>query len=98
MASNLPQKLPLDQMQTRWASQLNPVLANLLIQGQLLTNQSLINGDTVVNHKLGRTPQGWFIIAPNAAAAVFQTAYQPNPTLTLILTSNAAVTCDIWVF
>jgi len=90
--------MQLPQMQTKWASILNPILANLLIQGQLLTNQSLINGTTVLNHGLGRQPQGWFLVAPQAAATVFQAANQPNSTLTLTLTSNAAVVCSIWVF
>jgi hypothetical protein len=96
--ANLPQKLSLDQMQTKWASQLNPVLANLLVNGQLLANQTLIDGSTAINHKLGRTPNGWFLVSPQAAATVYQAAYQPQPTLTLTLVSSAALTTDLWVF
>ena len=96
--ADLAQKLTLDQMQTKWASQLNPVLANLLVKGQLLQSQKLINGTTVINHKLGRNPQGWFLVAPQASASVYQAPQQPNPTLTLTLISNAAVTTDLWVF
>jgi hypothetical protein len=94
----LPQKQPLPLMQTSWANQINPVLANLLIQGQLLQNQQLIDGTTVINHKLGRTPLGWFLVSPQAAATVYQAAQQPNPNLTLTLVSSAAVTTSIWVF
>lgn len=94
----LPQKLDLPKMQTTWAEQINPVLANLLIQGQLLKAQTLINGTTVINHRLGRQFQGWFLVSPKASASVFEAAYQPNPTLTLTLTSNAAVITDLWVF
>lgn len=96
--ANLPQKQSPSQMQTKWAAQLNPLLSNLLIQGQLLTNQTLINGTTAINHKLGRTPQGWFLVSPQAAAVVYQAAQQPNPTLLLTLVSNAAVQTSIWVF
>lgn len=85
-------------MQQQWASQLNPVLQNLLVNGQLLTNQQLNNGTTVINHKLGRSPIGWFLSAPKGAATVYQAAQQPNPTLTLTLVSDAAVASDLWVF
>lgn len=85
-------------MQTKWASLLNPLLANLLVQGQLLTDQALINGSVAINHRLARKPQGWFLVSPQGAATVYQASYQPNPTLTLTLTSNAAIISDIWVF
>jgi hypothetical protein len=96
--ANLPQKLPLDQMQTKWASQINPALANILMQGQLLQNIELINGVTYIDHKLGRQPQGWFLSAPKGPATVYQAAQQTNPTLTLTLISDAAITSDLWVF
>lgn len=85
-------------MQTKWASQINPVLANLLVQGQLLTDISLINGTTAVNHKLGRIPNGWFLVSPMGAATVYQAAQQINPTLTLSLVSNTAIQTSVWVF
>ena len=94
----LPQKLSLPMMQTQWAQQIDPVLANLLIQGQLLQNISLSSGTNVINHKLGRTPQGWFLVAPQGSNDVHQAAQQPNPTLTLTLVSASALTTGIWVF
>jgi len=96
--AKLPQKLPMDQMQTRWASQLNPVLTNLLVNGQLLTNIALSSGNTIIDHKLDRVPNGWFLVAPQGPAIVYQAAYQINPTLSLTLTSSAAILTDIWVF
>ena len=95
---SLPQKLPYELHQTQWASQLNPLLANLLVQGMLLNGQNLATGVNVINHKLGRAPQGWFLVAPQAAAIVYQNALQPNPTLHLTLTSDADVLTSIWVF
>lgn len=97
--SNLPIKLPLPQMQTQWKSQIDPVLANPLLQGQLLPNTSLTNGTTVVNHGLGRKLVGWFLVGVNAAVTVhdLQTANQ-TPQLTLVLVSNAACTVNLWVF
>src|ERR1700689_5475665 len=96
--STLPQQLTFPQLQTTWASQLNPVLANLLINGQLLPSIALNNGTTAINHKLGRQPQGWFLIAPQGAATVYQAAQQTNPTLTLTFVSDAAITTGFWVF
>lgn len=94
----LPQKLDLAKMQTIWAQALNPVIANLLLQGQLLSNQELITGTNAVNHKLGRNPVGWFLVSPQGPSVVYQEAYQPNPTLFLTLNSSADMTTGIWVF
>lgn len=95
----LAQKLPLDQMQTKWAAAINPVLSNALIDGQLLEGIKLVNGVTVINHGLGRKLQGWFIVGINAAATVFDNqATNQMPQLTLSLTSNAACTVSLWCF
>jgi hypothetical protein len=93
---SLPQRLPLPLMQTQWASQLDPVLGNPLVQGNLLTGIALINGVTVINHKLSRQMQGWIIVDQNAAATVYRSAALNSSTLSL--TSNAAVTVALWVF
>lgn len=92
----LPQKLPLDLMQTQWASQLNPVLANQLNSASVLKNVALVNGDNVINHKLGRALQGWFVSDIDGAASIYRS--QPLNNLTLTLTSNASVTVNLVVF
>jgi hypothetical protein len=97
--AQLPQRLTLTQMQQQWAAELNPVISNVITQGQLLMNQKLINGTTVINHKLGQKLTGWFIVGINGAAAVYDNqATNQTPQLTLSLTSNAGVTANIWVF
>lgn len=96
--ANLPQVSTVAQISSKWKAELDPVLQNLLIQGQLLQNVQLLNGSTPIDHKLGREPIGWFLVSPQGAATVYQNAYQPNPELTLTLTSNAAITSAIWVF
>lgn len=83
-------------MQQRWASIINPFLSKAFVKGQLLPNVSLINGATVVNHKLGRIMQGWIIADQNAAASIYRSAAFND--LTLTLTSNASVTVNLWVF
>lgn len=92
----LPQRLPLPLMQTKWASEIDPVLAFPPIKGTLLTNIPLINGVTIVNTLLGRKMQGWIITDQNAAAQIYRSAAMNDKTLQL--TSNAAVTVSIWVY
>lgn len=92
----LPQKLPLDLMQTQWASQINPVLSNPMNSISVLSDVALNNGKTVINHLLGQKMQGWFLVDIQGAATVYRSA--PLNGLTLTLTSNAAVTVSIGVF
>lgn len=86
-------------MQTRWASQINPVITAAPNQPTLLENVVLINGTTVVNHLLGRTLQGWKIVRQRGPANIYdnQDANQ-TPGLTLILVSSALVSVNIEVF
>lgn len=83
-------------MQTSWAQELNPIIANRLVQGQQLNNIKLTNGVTVVNHLLGRKMQGWTLADVDGAATIYRS--QPLNNLTLTLTSNAAVTVSLWVW
>lgn len=89
----------LNLLQTNWASQLNPMLSNPASQSILLKNVPLINGLTVINHRLGRVLQGWKIVRQRAAASIYDTQdSNQNPELTLFLNSSAAVTVDLEVF
>ena len=94
----LPQGLSLDQTQNTWATMLDPIIMNALVRGQQLNGVKLISGTTVINHKLGRKLQGWFIVDLNGAAQVYRTNATTMPDLTLTLVSNAAVTVSLWVF
>lgn len=87
---------PLTQMQSQWATQLEPVIAFPPNKGLLLKDVSLNNGVTVINHKLGRKPQGYLIADINSAATIYRS--EPFNDLTLTLTSNAATTVTLWVF
>lgn len=94
--AQLPQKLSPDLLQDRWASIINPFLANPLNNQSILKNVALKNGVTVINHLLGQVQQGWFITDINGAAQIYRSA--PFNNLTLTLTSNAAVTVSLGVF
>lgn len=89
----------MDMLQTTWAQQIDPVLRQPILQGNLLKNVALASGANVVNHKLGRKLQGWFITRLRASATVYDTQDSNNtPALTLALQSSAAVVADIYVF
>lgn len=95
----LPQKLNLDIMQTTWAQQLNPIIENPLIKGLILPNITVSIGNNVINHKLGRKLQGWYIVRKRAAAEIYdQQDSNQTPQLTLNLVSDATAIIDLAVF
>ena len=96
MAARLPQKLPLDMMQTKWASILNPLLAVPMTQGLALESIKITTGTNVINHLLGRKQQGWFLTDQDAALNLYRSA--PFNNLTLTLVSSAAGTVNLWVY
>lgn len=85
-----------NQLETRWKSQLDPLISNPINGVSILKGITLINGVSVINHMLGRVQQGWFITDISGNAQIFRSA--PFNSLTLTLTSNAAVTVDIGVY
>jgi hypothetical protein len=96
MAIPLSPKLSWELANPLWAQVLNPVITNLLNGIQVLQNVALINGATVVNHRLGKQMQGWFIVDMDSAAIVYRSAPLNDKTITL--TSNAAVNVNLAVF
>lgn len=86
-------------MQTSWASQLNPLLANPVSNVLILKGVLLASGDNQVNHKLGRALQGWFVVGQNASATFYdKQSSNKTPQLTLALTASANVTISLAVF
>lgn len=89
----------LSLLQTNWAQQLNPVIQLPINSGSILQNILLSTGLNVVNHKLGRKLQGWFIVRQNAVANVYDSQdVNPYPDLTLFLNSSADVMINLFVF
>lgn len=95
----LPQKLDLPQMQTKWATQLDPIISNPTVNNLILKNIRLSTGSNVINHKLGRVLQGWKPVRIRASATFYDTQdSNQTPQLTLVLVSSANVTIDLEVF
>lgn len=86
----------LSLMQTRWKSELDPIIQNPLTDPLILTSVSLAPGVNVINHRLGRKPQGWFISDVNAAITLYRS--QPFNDLTLTLTSSGVAIINLVVY
>lgn len=103
VAGNLPimqsDSEQLLSVQTRWASILNPLLSNPLLNGVVLKQVQLASGSNIINHKLGRKLQGFIITRQRGPANIYDTQDNNSmPDLTLHLESSASVSCDIYVF
>lgn len=96
MATPLSPKLDWESANPLWAQALNPVLANPLNTAQILPPTSLAVGPNIINHKLGRMMQGWFLTDIQGIATIYRSAAMNSTTLTL--TSSAAVVASIGVF
>lgn len=87
-------------MQSRWASILNPVIANPLVNGFVLNDITLLSsGPNVINHKLGRKLQGWIIVGVNAQVFIYDAqATNQTPALTLVLFTSSDCKVNLYVF
>jgi hypothetical protein len=95
--SQLSSKLPWEQANPKWASQLNPILANPILNGQQIDGIILVSGTPlVVYHSLGQIPQGWFLVDNIAACEVYRTQAFNSKTITLEASANTTV--SIWIY
>jgi hypothetical protein len=88
--------VPLQLMQSNWSSQLNPIIVNPGLQISLLKDINLVTGNNVINHKLQRNQQGWYVVDITGVADIYRNA--PLNNLTLTLNSSANVTVSLMVF
>jgi hypothetical protein len=86
-------------MQNRWASIIEPIISKPQANSLILKNVALTAGTNVINHRLGRSLQGWNPTRVRAAATIYdnQDANQ-TPQLTLVLISSVDVIVDLLVF
>lgn len=89
-----------NQYQSNVSSAMNPILNNPLSYGSILQDLTLSVGTNVVNHKLGRSLQGWFPVRYQGSWAQIYDEQNTNatPQTTLILVSSAEVTVNLYVF
>lgn len=99
VAGNLSPNLAWSLANPKWAATLNPLLANLLVQGHVLDGVALASGATTVNHGLGRDLVGYLVILKNANVTIWDSqSTNQRPNLTLILNSSGTVTVSLYVF
>lgn len=95
--ANLPRNLPWEKANQLWASAIDPVLANLLVQGNIISGIVFVaNTPQTLNHLLGKIQTGYWLIDQTAAGLIYRT--QPLNSKTITLESNANLTCSIWCF
>jgi hypothetical protein len=93
----LSSKLPWELANPKWAAALNPFLGLPILNGNMVTSIAMTASKPLaINHLLGRTPQGWFLMDNAANAVVWRT--QPFNSNTITLESSANTTISIWVF
>jgi len=97
--AQLSPRLDWPQAQTKWASTLNPIVANPLVNGIILSDVKLLSGANVVNHLLQRPLQGYIVIL-NDSAVTFYDSQSTNqrPELTLLLNASGTATVSLYVF
>lgn len=99
MVTSLSPKLPWELANPKWAAALNPVIGNPLMSGNRLTNISVASGANVINHKLGRTLQGYLVVLNSASVTFYDSqASNQTPELTLILNASGTATISLYVF
>ncbi len=97
--ATLPQQLGLQSLQNKWATILNPIIANPTNSTLILKNVNLVAGTNVINHLLGQKLQGWSIVRQRAAASIYDLQdNNQSPQLTLVLSASAPVVVDLEVF
>lgn len=97
--TKLPQQIPWDKASIRWASIIEPVISNPLIQGHILKNVNLKVGVNTVPHKLGRKLIGWNTVRVRGLCQLYDEQDTSGlPELFLTLVSDADVSVDILVF
>lgn len=69
------------------------------LSGRMLESVALLSGNNVINHKLGRTYQGFWVTKNNAAVIPYDSSPGSlDKTLQIQLTVASNVTVNLWVF
>ncbi len=89
---------PLSMMQTQWASQLNPLLATPLVNGRLISNQTVVSGQNIIYHQLGRALQGYIVVLNSAHVSFWDSQATNTDPTTLLLNASGAAVITLYVF
>lgn len=99
VAGELSSQMPWELANPKWASSLNPLLANPLMNGRLLEGVTVASGANTVNHGLARKLRGYFVVRNNSAVTFYDSqSSNQRPDLTLLLNASGAATISLYVF
>jgi hypothetical protein len=99
VAGSLSPKLEWTLANPKWAATLNPIIANPANNGRILKNISVVSGTNVINHTLGQTLQGYFVIMNNANVTFYdKQSTNQTPQLTLNLVASGTAIISLYVF
>ena len=79
---------------------LTPILNSPVIDGVLIKDIDVGTTDTIVNHKLGRTPLGWIVVKRNENAVIYESATTNNNRDKFLILKASSATTDtyFWIF
>ena len=79
---------------------LKPILNSPVIDGVLIKDIDVGTSDTVVNHKLGRSPLGWIVVKRNENAVIYESATTNNNRDKVLILKASSATTDtyFWIF
>lgn len=96
----------INQLQSNIINAVQPFLNKPMVNGILVQNVSLVTGQNIINHYLGRNLQGWIITRQRALAQVYDqqdASLTQSVTLTLQVptvgfTKTAPLVVDLYCF
>ena len=79
---------------------LKPILNSAIIDGVLVKAIDVGTTDTIVNHKLGRSPLGWIVVKRNEDAVIYESATANNDRNRFLILQASSATTDtyFWIF
>jgi len=89
----------INQIQSNIATILNPIQANPMSSGIILSGVVLASGSNVIQHTLDRSLQGYIVILKSANVTIYDSqSTNSTPNLTLVLVSSGAATISLYLF
>lgn len=87
------------RLQSHLKTVLNPLLELPISDGVLIKDLTINTADTLIEHKLGRRPEGFLITRLKSNSVIYESATANNEaTRLIILIASATATADIYFF
>jgi hypothetical protein len=93
------QDIEINRLQDNVADGFNRVLTSAILDFTLIKSVALKIGDNVVNHELGRNPNGWIVVRKRGPGNFYDKQdSNTTPALNIVINSDSAVTVDFYFF